>query len=272
VKKSTAISQVSSQIAAQLPDAMNDTVAKCYPQTSTPGCDTVTACVFGLTTSNKTVILFGDSHASMWLPALAPIATQAKVRLVLLWHGGCHVADLAVTNEPPGPISGYDFCNTWLPQQIAAIQQLKPNSILIGERTTQVYGAGNVLFTQQQWQDGLTRTINQLTAKGRKIGIFEDLPWSDIQPGQCLSIHVAAVQQCGTTNPNPNNPGQQVAEKAAASATHSLFIPTHQWFCNKNLCSPIIGNFITKWDQGHVSGSYAQYLTAIVETAVKPPF
>ena len=270
VKKSTAITKVSPQIAAQLSGALNDTVAKDFPQAANPGCDTVTACVFGLKSSKRTLLLFGDSHASMWLPVLAGIATQAKVRLVVLWHAGCHVADLAVTYEPPGPIGGYDFCMTWLPQQVTAIEQLKPTSILIGERTTQVYGAGNTLFTRQQWQDGLVRTISQLVSKDTKIGIFEDLPWSNIEPGICLSQHLTQVQQCGTTNPNPANPGQQVAEQAAAIATHSLYFPTHQWFCNKALCSPIIGNYITKWDQGHVSATYARFLATVLATAVKP--
>ena len=270
VKQSTSITKVSPQIAAQLAGALDDTVAKDFPQAANPGCDTVTACVFGLKTSKRTLVLFGDSHASMWLPALAGIATQAKVRLVLVWHAGCHVADLTVTYEPPGPIGGYDYCMSWLPQQVAAIKSLKPSSILISERTAQVYGAGNTLFTKRQWQDGLVRTLSQLATKGIKIGILEDLPWSNELPGICLSIHSTAVQQCGTTNPNPTNTGHQVAEKAAALATHTLFMPTHQWFCNRTVCSPIIGNFITKWDQGHVSATYARYLSAVLATAVKP--
>ncbi len=270
IKKSTAITKVTPEVFTQLAGAANDNVAKDFPKAANPGCDTVTACVYGLKTSSKTLLLFGDSHASMWLPALAGIATQAKVRLVLLWHAGCHVADVAVTYEPPGPIGGYDFCMTWLPQQITAIQQLKPTSILISERTTQVYGAGTTAFTSQQWQDGLVRTIEQLVAKGTKIALFEDLPWSNLAPPNCLAMHRTTVQQCGTTYPNPANPGQQVAEQAAAFATHTMFIRTHQWFCNKTICSPVIGNMITKWDQGHVSATYARYLATVLATAVKP--
>ncbi len=270
VASSPKIMKVNSTILSALPGAATDTVAGVLPISSNPGCDTISQCVFGSSTSSTTVVLFGDSHAAQWLPALAPVAIASHFKLIVLWHAGCHVADVNVQYEPLGPAEGFDFCTTWLTHEIASIAALHPRLVLLGERTTMIGDANKAPFTTTVWRAGLVSTISQIKTTTTKVATFEDLPWGNVMPGQCLSIHLSSVQSCASPYPNRAFSGQQVAEKNAALDTKTTFIATHQWFCTATSCSPIVGNYVTKWDQGHASASYVQYLTSVIAAVVKP--
>ncbi|CAB4867339.1 unannotated protein [freshwater metagenome] len=269
VANSPKIVKLTPKLLAALPAASKDTVSRIYPVSTNPGCDTTRRCVFGSTTSKTTVVLFGDSHASQWLPALAPIALENHFKLIVIWHASCHVANVNVQYEPLG-YQDFDFCNTWLPRQIAAIKKLRPKLVLLGERTAQIGDAKQKPFTSTAWRDGLVSTITRLKTSTTQVAILEDLPWSDMNPGPCLSLNVKNVQSCGNSYTKPAFKGQQVAERNAARLTRAGFIPTHQWFCTKKTCSPVVGDYITKWDPGHASATYVQYLTAVIATALKP--
>jgi hypothetical protein len=268
VAASTSVTTLSPALTATLPNLEYSGVGSLYPAAGLQ-CATVTSCVYGDKTSKNLVVLFGDSHASMWLPAVAPAITAAKFKLVVLWIPACHIVSLEVYAESPPPLGGESMCDTWLTNEIATITALKPKLILLGERTAQIYAAPSTLFTEQQWQQGLETTIRDLHVNGAKVALFEDIVWQDQNPGPCLAANLTNVQACSVPNPNPVNPGQQVAEKKAAMATHTGYIATTQWFCT-SVCSPVVGSFITHWDEGHVSARYAQYLSKVVGTALAP--
>ncbi len=269
VASSPKILKVTPKVLAAIPNSSQDTVARIYPVSSNPGCDTATQCVFGSTNSKTTVVLFGDSHASHWLPALAPIALANHFKLVVIWHASCHVAEINVQYEPLG-FQDFDFCNTWLPQQIATITSLHPKLVLLGERTALIGDANQHSFSSAAWRAGLVSTISRLKTAKTRVAIFEDLIWSDARPGQCLAMNLKRVQSCATSYTNPTVTGQQLAEQNAARDTNTTFIPTHQWFCTAKTCSPVIGDYITKFDQGHASATYVQYLKTVIQTAIQP--
>ncbi len=269
VANSPKILKVSPKVLAAIPNSSQDTVARIYPISSNPGCDTATQCVFGSANSKTTVVLFGDSHASQWLPALAPIALANHFKLIVIWHASCHIAEVNVQYEPLG-FQDFDFCNTWLPQQIATIANLHPNLVLLGERTALIGDANQHSFSSAAWHDGLVSTITRLKTATTRVAIFEDLIWGNVRPGQCLSMNLNKVQSCATSYTNPTVTGHQLAEKNAARDTNTIFIPTHQWFCTTKTCSAVVGDYITKFDQGHASASYVQYLKTVIQTAVKP--
>ncbi|NBV26544.1 MAG: hypothetical protein EBR99_04450 [Actinobacteria bacterium] len=267
------ISKVTPKVLAAIPYSTYDWGKKLFPPRTNLGCATTTQCVFGSKQSKMTVVLFGDSHASMWVPALAPIARANHFKLIVIWLATCHVADVNVQYEPFGfgTIPHYfDGCNTWLTKQIATIRSLHPKLVLLGERTTLVGHADKTPFTSAAWHDGLVRTITRLKTPTTRVAIFEDLFWGNNLPGPCLSMNLKSVQRCATSYTNPTVTGHQVAERKAARDTNTTFIPTHQWFCTTKTCSPVIGDYIPKRDQTHVSASYAQYLTTVIETALKP--
>jgi hypothetical protein len=268
VAESVKVTRVSATIARDLPTATEDFSWSNYPTLDPDGdskCVTVTACVYGDTSSSKVVVLYGDSHALMWLPAIAPVASAKKLKLVVLWQGVCPAADLSVYI----PTFGYpSLCNASRQQFITEINGLRPMTIIIAERTSSIPSSAKTDFTSAQWKAGLEKTIGLLKPSGAKVALIEDTPVFNSYVPVCLSQHSTAVKSCSVAYPNPKHPGLQSAEQAAATATHSLYVATKSWFCTTR-CPAVIGTYIPFIDDNHVSFAYAQYLQGVMGTALR---
>jgi hypothetical protein len=269
VASSVHIKTLTKTTAAELPAAPSDFSWAGYPKlggSSSSQCFTATSCVYGDTSSENVVVLFGDSHALMWLPAIAPVAAAHKVRLVLLWTNLC----------PPASVEFYDptnndpaSCDAWRAETIAIIQKLAPSLVVIGERATYIPSGPTTFFTSAQWQVGLTKTIREVKKGKTKVAVIESPESFGVAVPECLAANPTKVQACSMPAPKSTGPEHQAAEAAAAKATGSLFVKTLPWFCTTSLCSPVIGSFIVFIDTGHLSFSYAQYLSDVMGTALK---
>jgi SGNH domain (fused to AT3 domains) len=247
VAASHTITTVGKEAAAQM--STGDYTAAEYPAT-VYGCTTATQCVFGDTKSRKTVVLFGDSHALMWLPAMDSVAKTDQFRLVLLWKGDCSVAN--VVNPPT------QNCPTFRTASIKVINSLHPVAVVLGEKTT------GTDITSAMWQAGLTQSIKKIKSKSV---VMEDPVFFNDAIFDCLAANPTSVQKCATPAPNPAYPGQQAAEQAAAKATHSTYIKTWQWFCTTT-CSPIVAGMAVYSDHEHVTASYSTYLSDDLKIAL----
>jgi hypothetical protein len=94
VASSTTIETVPRNISvpiAQWP-ADNPTNTKYKPDVT---CKTFSAnCTYGDKSSKRVIVLFGDSHAWMWLPAIVPFAMSKHFKVQLLTVAGCPVAEI----------------------------------------------------------------------------------------------------------------------------------------------------------------------------------
>ncbi len=268
VAASTSIRALSSSLVRQLADVTADVPSRIYPSVGTihvNNCVTVTGCVFGDLASTRVVVLYGDSHAFMWLPALVPNAIKDHVRLVMLWQGTCPVAHLHDYYYVSSVVNTQ--CASWTASIVPAIKKLKPTLVLLGERTAEVRSSlTGKLFTDAQWRAALEPAITQFQTPHTTVAIIEDIPYLDFVPSTCLAAYPTRVQsKCSVPSPNPQHPGQQAAERAAARATGAGFIVTTPWLCSSR-CSPVIGHFFSYFDQGHLSTTYAQYLATVMGT------
>ena len=255
--------------AAQLPTAAGDFSNSNYPALGpvTPStCLTATACVYGDVASSTTIVLFGDSHALMWLPAIVPLAVTHHEKVVLLWQGAC----------PPGQLSIYfpqynypTVCNMFRKKSIGIIQTLKPKAVLLVGASSQVIPAANKHFTDFEWKTGLIKTIKLLKTKATKIVVIEDNVTFNSSVPDCLASFPTSIQNCAVAFPNPKYRGLQIGEKAAAKATSSLYVKTQDWLCTTK-CAPVIGTMIPYVDTNHLSFTYASYLSKVMGLALKP--
>lgn len=233
-------------------DATDSVPVDCSPTTS--------GCVFGDTKSSVVVVLFGDSHARMWLPAIIPIATVDRLRLVVVGRDGCPLV-------APGTSPRFGGCSSVIRHDVTVMDGIKPAAIILADRTT--YSG----VTSARWQAGLTGTIDALRPSGARVAVIGDIQVfdsglvSDLL--ECLADHAAAVQDCAVPNPNPAAPGQEVAERRAASLAHDLYVNPTPWLCTRRECSPIVGGNIVYWDAFHVSASYAASLAGVMAGALR---
>jgi hypothetical protein len=252
VAASVYIKHLTSAERAALPASANDSAEIRYG--IPPDCATPTSCVFGAKSSSKVIVLYGDSHARMWLPAIIPAAKAHGLKVVIVGEIGCPFANITL----PGLQA---HCDADRPGFVTTIKALKPMAIILSERTT--YDA----VPAASWQQAVTSAIQSFAPT--KVAVIGDNQVIRFSPPQCLAAFPNSVQRCTEPNPNTTTPGQETAERAAAKAAGSLYVDPTPWLCTKTKCSPVISRFLAYWNPYHVSVTYAAYLATVMGSALK---
>jgi hypothetical protein len=267
VAASSSITKLPKNLLPSLTQVTTDDPGEYYP-TAAHHCLSTKACVFGDTVMRRTIVLFGDSHAQMWLPALAPAARSLGYRLLLVWEPGCPAVTISVWDAATH--SSNTQCNTWRAKMIGQIKALAPALVLLASRTTDIPGAHNDPTTNAQWQAGLETTIAALKTTKTQVAVVGDITvFSPNELPQCLAAYPTAVQSCTVKNPNGKTRQHFAAEKAAATAEDVPYLDPQPWLCT-TLCSAVIGTMVAYFDTFHVSATYAEYLSGVWTSTLKP--
>jgi SGNH domain (fused to AT3 domains) len=267
VAVSSAIEQLPSKLVPPLSEAASDS-AGAYYGAAGRHCNDVTTCVFGNLGAKRSIVLFGDSHAQMWLPALVPFAESQGYRLSLVWTSGCPAATVSVWDAQTHSVNA--ACNSWRTKMIAKIHKLAPTLVLLASRTSDIPGPDNHPTTNSAWMMGLEQTISALETTKTTVAVIGDITAFSPNPlPQCLAANPSSIQACAVSNPNGKTRQHFAAEQAAAAAEGVAYIDPQPWLCT-NVCSPVIGHMVAYYDTFHVSATYAEYLSGVWASAIKP--
>jgi hypothetical protein len=238
-------------------------------------------CVFGDTHGTRTMVLWGDSHAFMWFPAVNAVAKAAKWKLVPLLEYGCPVADIAVWN--PVTKTPYAACTKFRTNMLAHINKIDPALVIMSEAfTSQAASAGGAYntITTAQWQTALKKTLTLIHSRGTKkliLGSTIAGPASP-SPPQCLAANASTVQLC-TVKDTATQQAQRAAEAAAAKAASTSYVNVLPWLCSSTAipmaCSAVIGDATAGYDvvyysSGHLTETYDLFLRTVLQNALKP--
>jgi hypothetical protein len=237
-----------------------------YPVTAN-GCSGTTQCVFGDRSSPKVIVLFGDSHALMWLPAIAPVAERLGYRLIVEWRPGCPAATVNVWDRLTN--STDEQCNSFRRRAIASTHALRAALFLLADRTSYVRATRTLLVTNKAWTEGEEKTISSLRTSTTEVAVIGDITIFGFNVVACLASNERNVQECSVPNPNPKINDHFAQESAAAKAEDVPYLNPQPWLCTK-VCSPVIGNMAVYFDSAHVSATYSEYLARVWAATIRP--
>ncbi|MGB0064206.1 MAG: acyltransferase family protein, partial [Terracidiphilus sp.] len=130
-------------------------------------------CSFGETQSPRsTVVLFGDSHAAEWFPALEEIAQEQHWKLISLVKPGCTPLKL---EEESWPVMGR-VCAEWWRSSIAQIHALHPDMVIVSCSTIHTEANGTLLTDPARWQQAARATFVALSQPGTQIRFLRNTP------------------------------------------------------------------------------------------------
>ena len=232
---------------------------------ATGGSTTATSgpiCRMGNTHAGRTMVLFGDSHAQMWMPALLPFATRHNWTLIPFVKVGCTAQAFSVE-------SGAEFATVphvvkvgSKPGPAAPARSDRPlNRILRGGTDGDPNGikaAENGFWTELQALKG-----------SAKLVVLEDIPYPGRSPIDCLLAHDATLGSCTYSFNDRFNDTIDGDVALSAQLLGAKFIPVVQWFCAHSQCPMVIGNTIAYFDPTHVSTAYAQQLARPLDVALR---
>jgi len=214
-------------------------------------------CIYGNKTSTKTVVLWGDSSAGNWIPALDGAFTTLGYKLAVFTFPGCPVAFVTATKSGTFASSKYAACNTFHAKLPAAVRALKPYAIM------GVSGAATLTNTtaiQNQWITGMTNAFTALTAgqpavRRFVIGTSPVLP-TDVP--KCLALHSSAMQVCSSNTVTSGYTLKLARDASVAAAAKATLIPTSTWFCQKKICPPVMGSTLIYVDVIHLTIEFSK--------------
>ena len=210
-------------------------------------------CRLGETTSRKMIVLVGDSHAMMWLPAVLEMAWRDGWVVVPFLRTGC-MPNRWITNE--GPAS----CRAWYRWAIRETRLLHPRITLvggsIGERPSTAVRAA---------ADGTIAMARALKPYGAVVVIGDPEGLSG-NPTDCVLSSHASMATCTTRWP----PATLRSYDRVAATTRQLgigFIATRGFFCFERQCPAVIGHTVAYWDNSHITAAYAVQIAGAFRTA-----
>ena len=266
VKMATSITSLPPDLTPPLADVPADWAGPEGPCWPTNTQTTVPACTYGDPRGTHTMVLYGDSHAAMWFYPLDLIAVLSHWKLDLLSKGWCPANMLPIGN-PPGvgkPNGEYVQCDEWHTFALGRIRELQPDLVIVTQELSDT--PGGAPYTASQWGRGMARTLRQIAVPARKIVVLGNIPSLRMNPPLCLSRNTSDVQACSSPPPQ-YLAAYDDAEKKAATQMGARYLSVTPWFCSTT-CPPVIGTYDVYFDDYHITRSYAEYLTRVLDEAL----
>lgn len=218
------------------------------------------SCLYGDATSKTTVVLFGDSHALSWFPAIEKLAIAKKWRLYSLTMSSCWPAAVPAWNSKTMKVM--KNCSIWRASTLGRIAKLHPSLLFVaGTRGfATVDGNGTVLTGDARtnaWLVGMKDTLDKLKVASQRVVLISDTPVSAFDPPICLLAHPTSVLNCSTSIAKAISLTWLAEEREVASEENVFWVDPTLWVCPTDPCSPISGNTLIYADAGHLTASFA---------------
>jgi peptidoglycan/LPS O-acetylase OafA/YrhL len=232
---------------------------------------TSSLCEFGNLDADRTVVMFGDSHGTMWIPALDRIGKEHDWKVIQLTKPGCVAPDLQIWSNSLG--REYAECDQWRDWAVSQIADIEPDVLLVTSAGKGIYLADGGEPTQDglddAWRAGLGSTLDAVAPHAGRVVVIGDMAYPT-QPGiDCLTENAGNVSACNTPVEQAVLADHNRAEQETAEAHGAEYIDIIPWFCTQETCPAVIGDLTVHRDAMHINENYAVYLSLALAEATK---
>lgn len=199
------------------------------------------------------LVLTGDSHAMQHIAALRPIVKKHNWQLISMGRGGC-----PLTAEPIlGDEEKQEECKRWNAAVMEEIIELKPDAVLtMGTRDVR---AG----LKERTPEGYVAQWRKLDEAGIPVVAFRDNPRFDFDPVECVQQNDIDALRCRVPRDDFLAPEPPYAEMDIPS--NVSFVDVSDAYCTEDFCPPVIGNVLVYMDNNHVTSSYMETMSPLME-------
>jgi peptidoglycan/LPS O-acetylase OafA/YrhL len=228
-----------------------------FPETKTP------SCVYGDPSSETTVVLFGDSHAMQWFPALNEIANERGWRLVGLTKAACPPAEVHIYNATLR--RAYRECDEWRERTLERIvQDEDPSLVVTSSLPTYRPREDGKRLPKEAGRDamvaGYASTLEKLRSTGAAVALIDDVPHPDKNIPQCVSRSLDHLRECATPRSKALAYPRVNARAAGEVEGVRLIDPTSE-VCLEKTCPAVIGDALVYRNGSHLTATYVRTLT-----------
>jgi peptidoglycan/LPS O-acetylase OafA/YrhL len=207
-------------------------------------------CEYGDLASDKTIVLYGDSHAAQWLPALDLIGKTRGIKIVSLTKSACPSAEVIKELS-----SQYDVkdCQAFRDSSVARINRIKPLAVILTGMQPFTAPYSDV-SARSWWLAGESKVFNRIKSATKFPIYLTDTPLPQIDIPDCLVA--GRGDTCDTARPI-----------AAEVAPGLIPINPTPWLCTDN-CPAIVDGIIAYRDKSHLTVEMSKHLSRELENAL----
>ena len=215
-------------------------------------------CLYGNPDGDRTMVLFGDSHAAHWFPALNVFATQNDWRLLSFTKSACPAPSIVTFISELN--RDYDECVTWRAETLASIDRMEPDLLVMS--TSDGNSPKEKQNQEQIWTDGLVESFNAINNDKTRLAFIADTPSFPEKVPDCIAQNLTEVSQCnGSPQESVRKPERRSMVIEALEANGVTVIDPLPLFCTTDVCPVVTGNVLMFRDGHHVSTAYAELIS-----------
>ena len=207
-------------------------------------------CEYGDLTSDETIVLYGDSHAAQWFPALDLIGKRRGIKIVSLTKSACPSAEVIKELS-----SQYDVkdCQAFRDSSVARINKIKPLAVILTGMQPFTAPYSDV-SASSWWLAGESTVFNRIKSATKFPIYLTDTPLPQIDIPDCLVAGRGA--KCDTSRP-----------VAAEVAPGLIPINPTPWLCT-DTCPAIVDGIVAYRDKSHLTVEMSKHLSVQLENAL----
>jgi len=219
-------------------------------------------CLFGNVSSPHRVVLFGDSHAAQWFPAIRAIAQTRGWAVEVLTKSGCPVPRLTVANGQLGRV--YRECDTWRESTILRIaSEPRPAAIFVSSERL------GYTDDERQLADGWRASLVRLATVGAPIIYLRDTPYPGEDVPACTSGAPRTADACSFSRAAaiPADPiADAIADKTIPS---TVVVDLDGLLCPGVRCPTSLDSILLYRDNSHLTATAAALLGPRLDGALR---
>lgn len=207
-------------------------------------------CTYGNKNSKTTIVLYGDSHAAQWFPALEQLAVTRGFKLISLTKSACPAVDSPRSDQGAFKMV---HCAKWRENSIARIQQLQPAGVITSSFQYFTPPSGYP-DRAKWWRDGQAKLLKELRGASAHLIYISDTPRPLRDIPNCLASRDSS--SCDSTEKS----------LVAVISGFQVIDPT-PWLCS-SYCPAIIDGVVAYRDASHISVEMSKVLLPKLENAL----
>jgi hypothetical protein len=239
------------------------TATRNLPDSQTDGCFTgllgtapsPKPCFYGDLHAKTTIVLYGDSHAEQWLPALEVLGRAHRWRILLLAKASCPPGFSGIYD--PSLQRTYTECDAWHQAANAKIAALHPKLVIMSEAVS----TGGLRAGTGVWTGAATTAVETLRNQGIHTLFVGDTPRTKNIGPACVAENLGNATACELNQGYAYYfPARRAAVLTAARAAGAQTFDVNPLFCSAGKCMAVIGKYLVYRDSAHITADYARWL------------
>jgi peptidoglycan/LPS O-acetylase OafA/YrhL len=225
-------------------------------------------CLYGDPNGDRTLILFGDSHAMQYFPTVEEMVKRRGWRLIVLTKAECPPEELEVKSMVED--REYSQCDEWRQSALERIETGDEHTTVImsGDTEYTPYGPDGEELSggaaAAAMEAGYLRTLERIKAAGPRTVVIRDNPTSTSDVPSCVSEDLQHLGRCAF--PRRIEWDREYDVRAAERSPGTNLVSFIADICPGEVCRAVIGNALTYRDKDHLTATFARTLEPMLES------